>query len=120
MTPLDFCKKFRINNYIINSDGTIDVSGDVKLNGVLKDMTKLPVKFGKVYGDFQCAANNLTILDGCPNYVGVWFCCRDNNLTSLEGCPKYVHKFYSDVITHHILGNVKSNIRCYEKNRIVI
>jgi len=82
------CKEYHIKNYTINSDGTIDVDGNVNLNS--KDLTKLPLKFGKVGGDFYCGDNELITLEGCPQSVGGYFSCRDNLLTSLEFCPKSV------------------------------
>jgi hypothetical protein len=88
MNTLEFCEKYL--TYTINSDNTIDVNGNVDLDNKLGKMKKLPVKFGKVSGYFWCAANKLTTLEGCPNYVGGSFYCSKNNLTSLEYCPKYV------------------------------
>jgi len=82
------CKRYGIKNYTINSDGTIDVDGDVYLNN--KGLIKLPLKFGKVTGNFYCSYNKLTSLEGSPSYVGVGFYCYNNQLTSLEGCPKEV------------------------------
>ena len=82
------CLKYGIKNYTINSDGTIDVDGDVYLEG--KKLTKLPLKFGKVGGYFYCSRNQLTSLEGCPREVGGNFYCSYNKLTSLEGCPKEV------------------------------
>jgi hypothetical protein len=104
-------------------------------------MKKLPVKFGNVSYDFSCNGNELTTLEGCPSYVGGGFHCGGNELTTLKGCPKYVgNSFYCgsnnlttlescpkyignnlwcDIITHHILGNIKGKI-LYNKQRIVI
>jgi hypothetical protein len=161
MTPLEFCKKY-LENYTINPDKTIDVDGDVNLYQKLGKMKKLPVKFGKVSGEFDCRKNNLISLEGCPNYVGGsflcnqnklttlegcpiyvgdyfscidneittleggpkyvgdFFACENNNLTTLECCPKYVGKtFYSDILTHHVLGNIQGVIY-YIRQRIVI
>jgi hypothetical protein len=89
-----FCKKY-LKNYTINPDNTIDVNGDVYLPKKLGKMTKLPVKFGKVYGEFWCSNNKLTTLEGCPNYVGGYFYCSHNKLTSLEGCPNYVGGYFN-------------------------
>ena len=50
------CKKYDITNYTINSDGTIDVDGIVNLYD--KRLTKLPLKFGKVTGYFDCSSNH--------------------------------------------------------------
>ena len=41
------CKKYNITNYTINSDGSIDVDGDVNLSN--RGLTKLPLKFGTTF-----------------------------------------------------------------------
>jgi hypothetical protein len=46
------CKKYDIQNYSINSDGSIDVDGYVALFD--KGLTKLPLRFRNVTGDFNC------------------------------------------------------------------
>ena len=94
------CKRYNITNYTINSDGTVDVEGDVNLRQVLVDclfhddcfwgLTKLPLKFGKVTGDFDCSRNQLISLDGAPKEVGGDFDCSYNQLTTLEGGPSHV------------------------------
>jgi hypothetical protein len=98
MNTLEFCEKY-LENYTINPDNTIDVNGDVNLNDRLGDMEKLPVKFKKVSGYFDCSWNNLTTLEYCPKFVGEHFC--------------------GDILTHHILGNVQGGIY-YKRQRIVI
>jgi hypothetical protein len=82
------CKEYGIENYIINSDSTVDVDGDVKLYG--KGLKNLPLNFGKVSGDFFCSYNQLTTLEGAPKEVGGRFDCSNNQLTTLEGGPKEV------------------------------
>jgi hypothetical protein len=82
------CDKYGIKNYTINSEGSISVEGSVGLG--YKKLTKLPVKFKEVSGNFWCDYNNLTSLRGCPERVGESFGCWNNNLTNLEGCPKWV------------------------------
>jgi hypothetical protein len=72
MTPKQFCEKY-LENYTINPDNTIDVNGDVHLYDRQGNIEKLPVKFGKVSGDFDCGINNLTTLECCPNYVSGYF-----------------------------------------------
>ena len=119
MNTMEFCEKY-LQNYNINSDGTIDVNGYVFLMYKLGNMKKLPVKFGKVSGDFSCYRNSLTTLEGCPKFVGGDFDCRKNNLMTLEGCSKYIGGYFAcGKLTHHILGNVQGNIFC-NKQRIVI
>jgi len=50
-TDIDsICKQYNIKNYTINSDGSIDVDGNVSLSNI----TQLPLKFGKVTGSFNC------------------------------------------------------------------
>jgi hypothetical protein len=92
------CKEYGIENYIINEDGTIDVDDDVNLDG--KSLTKLPILFNHVSGDFNCGHNQLTILKGVPESVGDFY-CHNNKLTSLEGAPQNVVNFscYGNKIT---------------------
>jgi hypothetical protein len=140
MNTLEFCEKY-LKNYTINPDGTIDVNGGVNLWKKLGDMEKLPVKFGKVSGYFDCSMNNLTTLESCPKYVGGYFNCHSNKLSTLENCPNYVGGYFNchsnklstlencpnyvgsdftcEKITHHILGNVQCDIS-YIRQRIVI
>jgi hypothetical protein len=82
------CRKYDIKNYTINGDGTIDVDGDVVMSEY--KLTKLPIKFGKVSGNFYCSDNKLTSLSGAPLEVGGGFSCSRNQLTSLEGSPSEV------------------------------
>jgi len=141
MNTLEFCQTY-LKNYTINPDGTIDVNGGVNLSHKLGDMEKLPVKFGKVSGYFDCGKSILTTLEGCPSYVGDSFDCGWNNLTTLEGCPKYVGGYFNChsnklstlehcpnyvggdfacvILTHHILGNIQGKKIYCDKQRIVI
>jgi hypothetical protein len=79
-------KDYRITNYTINQDGSIDVDDGVSLWGF--DLIKLPLKFRNVTGHFWCSHNQLTSLKGSPQSVGGVFDCSNNQLTSLEGCPQ--------------------------------
>jgi hypothetical protein len=82
------CDELNITNWKLNPDGGVDVDGNVDINQ--KGLTKLPLKFGKVTGYFNCHFNKLTTLEGAPSYVGGIFNCTDNKLTTLEGAPKEV------------------------------
>ena len=82
------CRKYDIKNYTINEDGSIDVDGNVNLYD--KKLIELPLKFGKVSGDFDCSENKLTSLSGSPREVGEYFYCYSNELLSLEGSPSEV------------------------------
>jgi hypothetical protein len=75
-------------DWTLNSEGKVDVDGIVIV--IAMNLITIPVKFGKVSGSFDCAQNNLTSLEGCPDWVGGSFNCSNNHLTSLEGCPDYV------------------------------
>jgi len=71
-------------------NGRWDVDGDVNISEM--NFSKLPVKFGKVGGYFDCGrCTSLTSLEGAPTYVGVFFDCYGcTSLTSLEGSPTSV------------------------------
>ena len=99
------CNAYGIKNYTINSDGSIDVDGNVYLHsptlrylsGARGRLVKLPLKFNVVYGDFLCFNNQLKTLEGGPKEVGGSFNCSDNELTSLVGAPIRVgDNFYCD------------------------
>jgi hypothetical protein len=56
-----------------------------------------------VGGDFWCADNRLTTLMGAPKHVGGDFCCANNRLTTLMGAPKHVGgRFYCD--NNHLMS----------------
>jgi hypothetical protein len=91
----DLCSEYRIENYQIRDDGSIDVDGDVDLTDGLGDLKQLPLTFNEVKGKFNCRSSNLTTLEGCPKKVQSNFYCYDNKLTSLEHSPKIVEgNFY--------------------------
>jgi hypothetical protein len=79
------CEEFKIKNYTINQDGSIDVDG--RVNIPQRGLRSIPLKFNKVSGDFICSYNSLTSLSGCPNIVGGSFYCQGNELKSLEFSP---------------------------------
>jgi len=114
------CKKYFIGNYNINEDGSIDVDGNVNLYD--KKLIELPLKFGKVSGDFACSRNQLTSLEGAPREVGYGFYCYNNQLTSLEGAPREVGDgfyCYNNQLTS-LEGSpleVGGNFHCY-KNKL--
>jgi hypothetical protein len=86
------CTKYEIRNYSINADGSIDVDGNVDFNWSRLD--RIPLKFNRVSGFFDCAYNSLSSLDGCPVSVGGFFDCKYNKLSSLDGCPVSVGGFF--------------------------
>jgi len=62
-------KKYNISNYRINTDGTINILGD--LNLINKGLTELPdyIKFETVYGSFYGHNNNWQSLEGLPKDI---------------------------------------------------
>jgi len=87
-------KNWGIQKYTINDDLTVDVANSVVLSyrvvTVLPIKSVLPIKFGKVNGNFYCSGNPLTSLIGAPREVGGNFYCDNNQLTSLDGAPREV------------------------------
>ena len=83
----EFCRKYNID-YTINPDGSIDVNSSISLYN--KGLTKLPLKFNKVNGWFDCSWNNLKTLEGSPIEVNGNFSCVYNKLTSFEYAPKII------------------------------
>lgn len=77
----DSLDEYGVKNYTINDDFTIDVNGDVNLEG--KDISEFPVhiQFGTIKGDFDCSFNQLTSLKGVPKKIEGNFDCNFNQLT---------------------------------------
>ena len=133
------CKQYNITDYTINSDGSIDVNDSVDLNDL--GLKKLPLKFNKVNGFFDCSHNNLTslegspievngcfdcgnnkltTLEGSPKKVGGFFDCSENNLTTLEGCPKEVNgDFYcsdNNLTSFEFAPIIRGDLHCSDNN----
>ncbi len=89
----ELCEFFEIQNYTINSDGSVDVNGDVILSEY-DGLHWIPIKFNKVSGDFRCNASELTTLKNAPREVGGDFEVGFNDITSLENSPIYVGGTY--------------------------
>ena len=87
------CEEFGIENFSVDSDWLVNVDGDVDLS--FKKLKRLPLKFGRVSGYFNCYRNQLVNLRGSPRVVGGFFNCSCNRLTSLNGGPKEVGGRYN-------------------------
>jgi hypothetical protein len=109
----EWCKEFSIENYEIVK-GLVNVNGEVIMSEL--ELSQIPINFGIVTGYFDCSANILTSLDGCPievedmfncgynklttlinapNKVNSSFSCDDNELISLEGCPVKIYGHFT-------------------------
>tara|TARA_B100001059_G_C17418586_1_gene372015 strand:+ start:128 stop:589 length:462 start_codon:yes stop_codon:yes gene_type:complete len=109
---------FKIKGTYELKNGVYNVKGDLDL---IKQVEKLPVKFGIVTGNFDCHSNNLTSLEGAPKKVGGEFWCDYNNLTSLEGAPKQVGGYF-DCCNNNLTSlegcpkYIGSDFWCYKNN----
>jgi hypothetical protein len=83
----EICEKYKIENYTINNDNSVDVDGNVNL--FYKRLKSIPLNFNIVNGWFNCGINYLTSLRGCPVRVGDWFSCY-YQLTSLQYSPQFM------------------------------
>lgn len=114
----DICNIFKIKNYTINDDGSVDVDGNINLSAW--GLKEIPLNFNKVSGSFWIDGNRITSLKGSPKTVGVDFVCSSNELTSLEGGPKIVGGFY--MCEDNYLTNLKGSaeecksFRCTKNN----
>ncbi len=87
---LDSCVK---GSYRQNSDGEIDVTGDVELQ--YTGIKELPVKFGKIEGKFYFFSSKIETLKNFPRHVTESFSGhRSINLKSLIGGPEKVDGDY--------------------------
>ena len=75
---------------INETNGEIDISGSFVFRN--KNITTFPVKFGKIYGDFDVAGSSyLESLENSPRSVSGYFCCSGcTELMSLKGAPAEV------------------------------
>lgn len=89
----ELCNKFRIKDYKINEDLSIDVEGDVNIDTYY--FKYLPLNFNIVKGNFYCQRNKLVSLYGSPKEVGENFVCSDNKLETLKYAPTKVNGFFN-------------------------
>jgi hypothetical protein len=83
-------REFEIMGSItVDDHGLVHVNGDVRADDSYPNK-QLPLKFGKVSGNFYIRADRLNSLSGCPTEVGGHFSCADNDLASLAGAPQTV------------------------------
>jgi len=86
---IHYCmESFKISNYTVNADLSVDVKGDVDISG--KSLQKIPIKFRQVTGNFDCSMNKLNNLTNTPNQIGGFFDCCSNQIYTLIGGPKFV------------------------------
>lgn len=82
-----------LGKFTILDDMSVDMHESVYLH--FKDITKIPLQFNKVEGDFSCGSNlHLTSLKGVPRIVTRDFRCSQCSITSLEHGPIEVGENY--------------------------
>jgi hypothetical protein len=91
-----------IKNYTIEDNLIVNVAGSVYFDG--HELTHLPVKFGKVAGDFSCSGVGFTTCQGFPREVSydVWVC--NNKLTTIQYAPEKIGGSF------YIWGNQITNL----------
>jgi hypothetical protein len=68
--------EYRIKNYTINQDLSVDVDGSVFLYE--NHLLEIPVKFNIINGNFYCGYNQLTSTDFFPKEIyGYLNCCKN-------------------------------------------
>ena len=81
------------DQFIIYDDFSVDALGSVDMSH--KNLTKIPYRFKRCTGDFNCSYNNLSYLDNAPHGVHGNFNCSYNRLIDLKNGPRLVSKSYN-------------------------
>jgi hypothetical protein len=101
----NFCRHYDIENYTILADGSVDVDGDVSIDGYKND--NLPFKFNIIDGDFMISHSDVNDVSMFPKKVNYGFYCNVNKLTSCVGITQDVgDDFYicSNEELHSLMG----------------
>ena len=71
-------EKYKIENYTINEDGSIDVNGDVHFYEY--GLTELPINFNKVTGTFDCSNNKKFLKESSIKLTNIY---KNNKFKSI-------------------------------------
>lgn len=99
----DWLQSQKIYKYVIHPDLSVDALQSISFG--CQNLKCLPVRFRSVEGNFHCSYNQLTTLEGCPQYVAGDFTATDNCLTSLQGGPLVVKGNYE--VAHNQLTSLE-------------
>ena len=117
---IEFLDRVVRGAWVINSNGEVDVDGDVWMGNL--NLTEIPVKFGRVSGYFWCPDNKLTSLKNAPIKVGGYFYCGNNQLTSLEFAPTSVGGYFycgnNQLTSLEFAPKIMGGTFFYEKNNL--
>ena len=111
---------FKFDNFKISPNGVVVYGpSQMKKMPVGDEFNNaLPVKFARAIGDFTINSMDLTSLEGCPKVIeGGEFSCAYNKLTSLEGGPIAVG---GDYLCHYNPLISLSGLPSMITNRIVL
>lgn len=115
---MELCRKYKIKDYTINDDNSIDVGSPKNTNNCVNlhdyGFTKLPLVFNNVYGDFSCGHNQLKSLEGAPKYVDGTCDFSNNQIEDLTHCPKNIQE------TLFLNNNNITNISADVLNKVLI
>ena len=98
---------------VIREDYLVDVHGSVCISN--QGLDCFPVKFGVIYGDFDCSYNKLLNLANGPDTVHGAYNCSVNQMNSLAGAPREVRDFdcsYNFLVSLKYAPRVKSRFFC--------
>lgn len=79
----------KITTFVINEDNSVDVTGDLNLDGLRHE--KLPVKFKSVSGSVSLVGALLKTLEGLPDEIAGDFDVSSLALDNVNGFPVKVH-----------------------------
>lgn len=114
-----FCLRYHIENYTISPDGFIDVDGDVPIDSLPFNMTRLPsgIQFGHVSGDFVIGINRLIYLNGFPLSVGGSFLGQIYNISPIDENFDILYRYEHDDLLVYYLRDAYHSY-CIRRNRI--
>jgi len=113
---INWVKQYKIKNYTINKDLSVDVNDSVNLYD--KCLKEIPVKFNIVKGTFYCNKNQLTSTEFFPKEVYGDFYCYINNFKNLDNFPKIVTSFI-DIRSNPNLENIIGLWNCDFRGKII-
>lgn len=90
-----FSERIDKSKLIPNYDDTYNYDGDLDFHNMgLKSLLEIPIKFQKVYGDYDCSNNSLISLEDL-SFLEIYgkLDCSRNFLISLQYAPKFIEEY---------------------------
>ena len=107
--------EYKVKNYTINEDLSVDVVGDVWLYS--REFKEIPVKFNIIKGGFTCGNNQLTSTEFFPKEVSGFFICYNNKFKNLDNFPKLAEGWI-DIRKNPNLENIVGLWNCDYKGQL--